>query len=125
MTDPREPQGERGRMHPALPLVLVLIPLIASLFSGIFAHGEGKSAPFLERPGPEHESCVRPTEVMRYHHMDVLKEIRDDAVRDGRRTDLNFERCASCHTSRAKFCDRCHEAVNLTPDCFGCHDYPE
>jgi len=32
--------------------------------------------------------------------------------------------CRICHESRAEFCDRCHEAVNLTPDCWNCHDYP-
>ena len=61
---------------------------------------------------------------MRFRHIDRLKEMRIDAVRYGKR-DITFDRCRECHTSRGEFCDRCHRAVNLVPDCFGCHYYPE
>jgi len=39
--------------------------------------------------------------------------------------EVTFDRCWECNVSRTRFCDRCHEVVNLEPDCFDCHYYPE
>ena len=50
--------------------------------------------------------------------------LREEAVRYGRRGELSLNKCIECHGSREAFCNRCHEAVSLEPDCFGCHDYP-
>jgi hypothetical protein len=45
-------------------------------------------------------------------------------VRHGKRGEVCLSKCGECHKSRERFCDRCHNAVSLTPDCFGCHYYP-
>jgi len=68
---------------------------------------------------------VRDTEYMRFHHWELLSEMRDESVRYGKRGVEGFDDCRVCHANRAGFCNRCHEAVNLEPDCWGCHYYPE
>jgi len=30
-----------------------------------------------------------------------------------------------CHTDKAKFCDRCHNYVGVTPNCWDCHVEPK
>ncbi len=84
----------------------------------------GDSEPFLDIPEEAGEECVRETEYMRFHHMDLLKELRDFGVRGGARRSLTFLDCRECHVSRERFCAECHQAVNLSPDCFECHYYP-
>ena len=32
--------------------------------------------------------------------------------------------CMSCHTDKAKFCDRCHDTVGVAPYCWDCHVEP-
>lgn len=105
-----------------IAVVIVLLPLGCSVVGAVM--GGGDEEPLLVMPDPEHKACVRDTETMRLKHMYILKEIRDEVIRDGIRGDLRLETCSECHTSRAEFCDRCHNHVNLKPDCFGCHYYP-
>jgi len=81
--------------------------------------------PFLEKPDPKYKECVRDTLYMRFHHMDLLKEIRVQVVREGKRSEISLARCKGCHTNRGRFCNECHDAVNLHLDCLGCHNYPE
>ena len=80
-------------------------------------------------------------EYVRRHHWEVLRGIREKVVRygereyievdgkplevGGKRLQLGLGSCKACHTSRKRFCDKCHHQVSLTPDCFGCHYYPE
>ena len=78
--------------------------------------------------------CVESTEHMRASHMELLNHWRDQVVRHGERRyrgpdgvehEMSLSKtCLGCHTSKAEFCDRCHDAVNLVPDCFECHFYP-
>jgi len=63
-------------------------------------------------------------EYMPYHHWTLLREVRNEVVRDGVRGEISLDRCRGCHPGRERFCNRCHEAVSLAPDCFGCHYYP-
>jgi hypothetical protein len=83
----------------------------------------------LERPDPQYELCAgdRDASYMRYHHWEVLTQVRDDVMRHGERGVIGLDglnRCRECHTSRVRFCNHCHDAVNLYPECFGCHYYP-
>jgi hypothetical protein len=108
----------------AIPIVLVLIPLGYSLVSPLFARDTEAVEGFLERPDPQHESCVQDTTYMRFHHWELLRETRKAVVRYGIRGDVGLKRCGECHTSRERFCAVCHTAVSMTPDCWGCHYYP-
>jgi hypothetical protein len=46
-------------------------------------------------------------------------------VIDGKNVEVGIQKCRECHTGRKQFCDKCHNAVNLKLDCFGCHYFPE
>ena len=61
---------------------------------------------------------------MRRHHWELLRGVREEIVRYGKRGEIGLDRCRECHTSRERFCNVCHDAVSLTPDCFDCHYYP-
>ncbi|MBF0160140.1 MAG: hypothetical protein HQL58_11525 [Magnetococcales bacterium] len=68
--------------------------------------------------------CVRDPAWMRRNHPDFLKQMRDRTVREGVRIrSESLAQCASCHQSRAQFCDRCHQYAGVEPDCFTCHNY--
>lgn len=106
----------------AIVTLLVLAPVAYYVVRDAFPQS---AEPFLEKPDPKYQKCVRDTTYMRFHHMDLLKEIRVQVVREGKRTDIGFKDCRKCHTNRDRFCNQCHNAVNLHLDCFGCHNYPE
>jgi hypothetical protein len=104
--------------------VLILLPIALSVVGFGFSRGQEVEV-FLEAPDSRWESCYRDTEYMRYHHMDLLRDVREDVVRYGVRGGVTLAGCGDCHTNRDQFCDRCHEAASVSLDCFGCHFYPE
>ena len=104
-------------------VLIILAPFGYSLVRPVFTQGSPASRVFLDIP--DEGECVRDTEYMRFHHMDLLKQTREDVVRRGIRGEITFARCRECHTYREHFCNRCHNAVTLHLDCFGCHYYPE
>ena len=115
---------EKRRRVAALAIlaIIVLLPVGYYAIRDAFAKS---AAPFLEKPDRKYQKCVRDTEYMRFHHMDLLKEIRNQVVREGRRSEIGLKNCMECHTNRGHFCNQCHNTVNLNLDCFGCHYYPE
>ena len=106
-----------------IPIIIILSPLLYSLFSFISAKDE-ISEPFYERPDSKYKECVRDTEYMRHHHWELLRAAREDVVRYGKRGEISLKKCGECHTSRDRFCKRCHDSVSMVPDCYGCHYYP-
>lgn len=118
------PDSAKSTIAVAVAVIIILIPLGYSLVSSLRAEEAADTQPFLEMPDPSHTACVRETSYMRYHHWELLRQIREDVVRDGVRGDVGLRQCRDCHTSRERFCNRCHHAVSLYPDCFGCHYYP-
>ena len=107
-----------------IPILIILCPLLYSLFSFISAKGDQVSEPFYEKPDAKYKECVRETEYMRHHHWELLRTVRENVVRYGKRGDINLKKCSECHTSRDRFCTKCHDAVSMVPDCYGCHYYP-
>jgi hypothetical protein len=119
--------GSRGGVNVVfLGFAVILIPPVLSVGQYFFGEEEPSMDAFLEAPSEPGEVCVdgRSPVFMRYHHYEFLKDLRDDVLRDGKRGGIRLQDCRMCHESRAAFCDRCHEAVNLTPDCWNCHSYP-
>jgi hypothetical protein len=102
--------------------VVVLLPVA---YYAIRDASAQSAEQFLEKPEPKYTKCVRDTLYMRFHHMDLLKEIREQVVREGILTDVTLADCRKCHADRSRFCNQCHNKVNLNLDCFGCHNYPE
>jgi hypothetical protein len=105
--------------------IVILLPLGLSLVGLGSSWGQEPEEAFLEAPDPRWDSCFRDLEYMRFRHMDLLKEIREEVVRHGIKGGITLAGCADCHRNRAQFCDRCHEAASVALDCFGCHFYPE
>jgi hypothetical protein len=99
---------------------------VAGLVRGAVAEGAEPSQPFLEPPDTDQETCIRNWSAveMRLHHWEHLKTIREEFVRDGNRSKDGLKNCKDCHKSRVRFCDQCHNAATLKPDCFQCHYYP-
>jgi hypothetical protein len=116
--------GNTGRVV-ALCGLIILLPIGYSAVRALMLQGSEVPQVFLERPAAAFQDCVEETSYMRVHHMDLLKQLREDVIRDGIRGEVTLEQCARCHTSRERFCDRCHQAANVILDCFGCHYYPE
>ena len=99
---------------------LILLPLVLSVMRPLWA---SEPEVFLESPDERWENCLRDAEYMRYHHMDLLKEAREDVMRAGIKGGITLAGCGDCHHSRELFCDRCHEKASVTLDCWGCHYY--
>ena len=101
-------------------LGILLVPVVMSVGKYVFAKAYRPT--FLDRPVDTSKGCVEETEFMRFHHMDLLKDLRERSVREGQRSKVTFDTCKQCHPSRERFCNRCHEAASVSPDCFGCHE---
>ncbi|MCP4703724.1 MAG: hypothetical protein GY865_03865 [candidate division Zixibacteria bacterium] len=108
----------------AIPIIIIFILIAYGVISNVVALGNEPPQVILERPDAKYDNCVENTEYMRYHHWELLRGIRENIVRYGIRGDVNLNKCKECHTSRVNFCDQCHNAVSMAPDCFGCHNYP-
>ncbi len=104
-------------------VLIILAPFGYSLVRPVFTQGSATDQVFLDIP--DEGECVRATEYMRFRHMDLLKQTREDVIRSGIREDVTLSGCRECHTYREQFCNKCHDAVTLSVDCFGCHYYPE
>jgi hypothetical protein len=90
------------------------------------------------RPAPviatSDNQCVESTQYMKEYHMQLLKQWRDDAVRNGKSTytasdnktyDINLTgTCLNCHSNKAEFCDSCHNYAGVAPNCWSCHNVP-
>ena len=100
--------------------LIILLPLVYSVVLWAFPSQMQCSQPFLEKP-KGHKKCIKDTEYMRSNHMTLLKNIRNQVMRQGEKGQMGLKDCRQCHTNREQFCDKCHNAVNLKPDCFNCH----
>ena len=102
--------------------IVILLPVGLSAL-GLTSTHEHPEIPdlFLEKVDPQWENCIRDSTEMRFHHMDILIEIREKVIRRGIRDEVTLAGCGSCHVNRDRFCDRCHAAASVVLDCFGCH----
>ncbi len=116
--------GGIGFLLVGVPIAVLLLPLLCGALSPLFVGEVDSTGVFLEKPDKKHKSCVREKAYMRYRHWELLRGIREDVVRYGKRGEIELDGCRDCHKSRERFCNRCHNAVSLFPDCFDCHYYP-
>jgi len=117
---------------PAVAAVVILLPIGFSLVWAVASPGAQIEQPFLQMPEGE-EECVEDVAYMRFQHMDLLLEIRDGVVREGTKGQIvrngtertiTLDGCWECHTDRETFCNKCHDSVNLSLNCFRCHHDP-
>ncbi len=84
----------------------------------------------------QEKQCVAPLSTMRTSHMQLLMDWRDEAVRrnvhtytafNGRNFNVSLTgTCLTgCHTSKADFCDRCHNYAGVSVYCWDCHVDPK
>ncbi|MFH1574859.1 MAG: hypothetical protein ABIG68_12810 [Acidobacteriota bacterium] len=123
MSPTSRPAG-RTAFWAALPVLLLLVPLGYSVVSFLLARDATPAQAFLEMPPAEYTECIRETTYMRFHPWQLLRAAREEVVRFGKRGEEGLKKCGECHRSRERFCDRCHNAVSLSPDCWACHYYP-
>jgi hypothetical protein len=105
-------------------MVLILFPLGYTVVSHVLPQNIESPDVFLEPADTKQNQCVKDTAYMRFHHWELLRGIREEVVRYGLRGEIGLKQCRDCHRSRERFCNRCHDAVSLSPDCFECHYYP-
>jgi hypothetical protein len=122
---------DRGLIIGGLTLFLALItfPFWYNLAAATTSKGPEPVLPTTEK------NCVAPVEYMRTSHMDLLVTWREQVVRDNVRSYQAFDgktynmsltkTCMQCHTSKADFCDRCHNYAGVTPNCWECHIDPK
>ncbi len=124
--------------------VIIGIVIFAAIFSAPFWINELGSSnapkkPDLVYPAGE-KQCIMATDYMRNYHMDLLNQWRDLVVRqnqrylrkDGRIVMIKGQpaemslthTCLKCHDNKAKFCDECHNFMDVNPYCWECHVAP-
>ena len=119
-------------MYNAKYIIPGIIFFLALIFAPV-AYNLGKGAFEVKPELPkDQKDCIEDAQTMRDKHMQILNEWRNEAVRDGERIYVNSKgkkyvksltnTCMSCHTDKAKFCDRCHETVGVAPYCWDCHN---
>ena len=123
--------GKAIKIGLAIFLVLALLPVWYNLNNLVRAGST--FPPELELP-ENADACVAPAAYMRSSHMTLLNEWRDSVVREGKRTytaddgtEYNMsltKTCLDCHSSKADFCDRCHNYMAVDPYCWDCHNAP-
>ncbi|MBW1806219.1 MAG: sulfate reduction electron transfer complex DsrMKJOP subunit DsrJ [Deltaproteobacteria bacterium] len=119
----------------------IIIGLIIGigLFLSPFFYNAGKAAkapdPQLTEKAKEAKVCVAQKSYMRESHFSLLDEWRNTSVRDGERYYTAWDgkkyykslqvTCMDCHSDKTKFCDQCHNYVDVDPYCWDCHIVPE
>jgi len=112
-------------------LVLMTFPIWYNFLNGVKAFEEPV---ILTANTPGKDKCVRDTEYMREHHMDLLNEWRQLVVREddrftqdayGNKIERSLSNtCMDCHSNKEDFCDRCHNYMAVSPYCWDCHVTP-
>ena len=115
-------------------IIGILIFLGLFTFPIWYTMGKAGAPPKLELPAKE-KKCVAATDYMKASHMDLLDSWRNSVVRDGDRIYVGLDdkkfnmslqnTCMKCHTSKAKFCDKCHNYLDVAPRCWNCHIEPK
>jgi hypothetical protein len=116
--------------------LVVFLGLITFPISYNVVHGKSSKGPELRLPANRKE-CVAPLTYMKDSHMKLLIAWRDERVRnnvrsytayDGKSYDISLTGTClgQCHTSKAEFCDSCHNYVGIrTINCMDCHVDPK
>ncbi len=118
-----------GKIIPGLIIFVLFIT-----FPIWYNRGNAGTVPQPELP-KNYKQCVLPDADMRAEHMQLLNRWRDLVLRTGDRSfdvkigDTMYQKslmntCMQCHTSKKKFCDRCHTYASVKPYCWDCHVAP-
>lgn len=115
----------------------LIIALALFLFPFYWNAGSASKAPEPELTPRAREAkvCVEETSFMRTNHMKLLDQWRHQVVRDAERYYTTEDcrvfykslqiSCMDCHSNKTKFCDLCHNYMDIAPYCWDCHIAPE
>ncbi len=119
---------DKGLIIPGLFIFVLIVT-----FPIWYNRGVAANVPELEKVKDAKE-CVRPATEMRSNHMQLLNEWRDEVLRTGDRAYIPIDgkmyqkslqnACITCHTSKKKFCDKCHDYAAVNTYCWDCHLEP-
>jgi hypothetical protein len=121
---------DKGKVIGGLAVFLCL-----ASFPFWYAAASGKASSYSGHTLPASENkCVESAQYMREYHMHLLQQWRNSSVRDGQKSylaadnttyDINLTgTCLKCHSSKADFCDSCHNYSGVAPNCWECHNVP-
>ncbi|MDQ7785629.1 MAG: sulfate reduction electron transfer complex DsrMKJOP subunit DsrJ [Desulfomonilaceae bacterium] len=112
--------------------VIIFLALLLSPF--LYQLGKPVTAPTLVL-GTKEKQCVESLAFMKSSHMVLLDTWRDEVVREGKSLYVNSagkpynmslqNTCMKCHTTKTQFCDRCHDYLDVAPNCWDCHIAPK
>ena len=120
--------------------LIIFVGLVTFPYWNNFGKATVKPDPKLDTPEilklPESErKCVEAKSFIKTEHMKLLNEWRDWVVRDadgvytnaeGRKYTMSLQNtCMKCHSNKTKFCDECHNYVDVKPYCWDCHIAPK
>jgi hypothetical protein len=102
-------------------------------------YNAGKAAKAPERvltvKAQEAKECIEPKAFMATNHMKMLDQWRHEVVRNADRfyqstSGKMYEKslqntCMNCHSNKTKFCDQCHNYMDVNPYCWDCHIAPK
>ena len=87
--------------------------------------------PAINALSEEDRHCIYDTKYMRENHMEILHQWKVQVVRDGNRTvvtpdgeeyEMSLQNtCLECHSNYDEFCEKCHDANGVDPNCWTCH----
>ncbi len=125
------------KMHDGGKILIGLLVFLAFVTFPVWYNavgGKPEHRPQLEKAVGA-TACVEGTAYMRTSHMDLLNDWRDEVVRtgtrvyvaaDGARHEMSLSKnCLSCHASKSRFCDQCHDHMGVKPYCWDCHLVPK
>jgi len=117
-----------------IPMIVLFVVFFTAPFWLNIGQGSYRPPNLAMPSGPGQETCVEPAEWMRAEHMSLLNEWRNQVVREGKRVytatdgrewNISLQNtCMTCHVNKVEFCDRCHDANNVDPYCWTCHQAP-
>ena len=91
--------------------------------------------PQLTEKAKEAKVCVADTSFIRRDHMKLLDLWRQEVVRDAEQYYTAKDgkvyykslqvTCMECHSNKTKFCDQCHNYMDIAPYCWNCHIAPK
>lgn len=120
--------------------IIILLVIFLVLVSFPIWYQSSKAAavapePQLTEIAKKAGKCIESKEFMKTHHMKMLDQWRNEAVRDGERYYTSTEgkiyykslqvTCMECHSNKSKFCDQCHNYAGVDPFCWDCHIAPK
>ena len=116
--------------------ILVFVRVMTAPIWMNFGKDSGNSAVDVSLDTPtinalDEKQCIYDTEYMRENHMEILHQWKVQVVRDGNRVMVTpdgreFEMslqntCLDCHSNYDEFCEKCHNANGIDPNCWTCH----